>query len=260
MPVNVVKSPEDERHWARAKSLAAKQGRAKDWQYIMGIFQRMSGKKSVDAGQVSDLKKSLGVTVSPTPRFYMSRWPGQVPNKEALETMRLAQQEPPKFSVARLMQHDGSYLSPDNVVDGIGLDRAKATEWRTHLKKAVASTNELTFRQDIMSKMLHDRMDSASRQALFQRAMSFYRDMRKSMVAVSTPDELRKSETRTEGPDRLYKSLVRKVRHAPPSGLPLAQLDDLVRRYGRRSVAETLEKACRDRGSLCYRNGVLLLR
>ena len=48
MPANVVKSPEDEQHWKRAKKRAAEQGRAKDWPYIMGIFQKMTG-KSMDA-------------------------------------------------------------------------------------------------------------------------------------------------------------------------------------------------------------------
>ena len=41
MPVNVVKSPRDERLWEKAKRQAKKQGRGKSWPYIMGIFQRM---------------------------------------------------------------------------------------------------------------------------------------------------------------------------------------------------------------------------
>lgn len=42
MPANVVRTSEDERHWQRAKQQAAKQGRAKDYAYVMGIFKRMS--------------------------------------------------------------------------------------------------------------------------------------------------------------------------------------------------------------------------
>jgi len=35
----------DERLWAKAKAQAAKQGRAKDWAYVMGIYQNMKGGK-----------------------------------------------------------------------------------------------------------------------------------------------------------------------------------------------------------------------
>jgi 3'-phosphoadenosine 5'-phosphosulfate sulfotransferase (PAPS reductase)/FAD synthetase len=202
--------------------------------------------------RTEELTKSTATPM--TPRFVMRTWPGQVPSRDNLEVLRQAQQPPPKWTPARMMAHDGAYLSPANVVQGIGLDRAKENEWTGLLKKASSHANELTFRQDIMGKMLTDKLDPSTRQALFQRAMSFYRDMRKSLVDVTTPDELRKSEPELPRADRLYKAIERRVRQAP-LGLPLAKLDDLVRRYGRRSVAETLEKACR--AGLRYRNGVL---
>lgn len=44
MPVNVVKSPREERLWNKAKEQAKKEGREKDYAYIMGIFKRMTGK------------------------------------------------------------------------------------------------------------------------------------------------------------------------------------------------------------------------
>ena len=273
MPANVVKTPEDERHWRKAKLQAAKEGHAKDWPYIMGIFKRMMG-KSLDAeihvsqkseGEIREaLQKSV---VAAAPKFYMSRWPGQVPSRENIEALKLAQTPPPKWTLARVLAQSGAYLSPNSVVDGLGLDKAQRSEWIGHLGKAISHKNELVYRQDIMAKMIHDRMDPTARQALFQRAMSYYRDMKKSMVEIVTPDELRKSErapTAEQEPerrdDRLRKAIVRRVRHAPPTGLPLAQLDDLVRQYGRRAVAETLEKACADRGSLKFQNGVLLAR
>lgn len=46
MPVNVVHTARDERLWEEAKRQAAKQGRAKDWRYVMGIYQRMKGEKA----------------------------------------------------------------------------------------------------------------------------------------------------------------------------------------------------------------------
>lgn len=208
-----------------------------------------------------NLDKSLSLPAPP--RFVINPIPGQVPNRDRIEALRLAKEMPAKYSVGRLLQHDGAYLSPVNVVDGIGLDRVKQQEWIGHLNKAVRSTNELTFRQDIMGKMLHDRMDGATRQALFQRAMGFYRDMRKSMVSITTPDELRKASGLGDDEpalqNRLRKSIVRRVdRHG--GRLPLADLDDLIRRYGRRAVADTLQKACTDRGGLSYRDGVLIKR
>lgn len=205
-----------------------------------------------------DLTKSTALAA--TPRFVMSKWPGQVPNRDNIEALRLAQQEPPKFSVARLLAHDGAYLSPASVVDGIGMDDAKRSEWISHLSKAVRGTNELTFRQDVLGKMLYDRMDGATRQALFQRSMQFYRDMRKSMVSVATPDELRKSqELESRAPEDLRKSIYRRVKRAP-KGLPLGQLQDLVKSYGVKAVADTLECECGDRGGLSYRDGVLIKR
>lgn len=45
MPTNVVKTKKDEKHWSKAKAIAAKSGHSKDWAYIMGIYQKMSGKE-----------------------------------------------------------------------------------------------------------------------------------------------------------------------------------------------------------------------
>lgn len=48
MPANLVKTVRDERLWQAAKKIATQQGRAKDWAYIVGIFQRL---KSRSGGQ-----------------------------------------------------------------------------------------------------------------------------------------------------------------------------------------------------------------
>jgi hypothetical protein len=50
MPASVVRNLSDERKWKQAKRIAAQKGHAKDWKYVMGIFQRLrkylrSGKK-----------------------------------------------------------------------------------------------------------------------------------------------------------------------------------------------------------------------
>jgi len=46
MPASVVKTKKDEEHWKRAKEIAADQGQKDNYAYIMGIFKKMSGKKS----------------------------------------------------------------------------------------------------------------------------------------------------------------------------------------------------------------------
>lgn len=51
MPANVVKTQRDEHLWKEAKKQAKKQGRTGDYQYIMGIFQRMKGNKSMEKGE-----------------------------------------------------------------------------------------------------------------------------------------------------------------------------------------------------------------
>lgn len=40
-PASVVRTARDERLWRMAKASAARQGRAREWPYVMGIFQRM---------------------------------------------------------------------------------------------------------------------------------------------------------------------------------------------------------------------------
>lgn len=56
MPANVVKTSRDERHWKRAKEQAAKQGHAKDYAYIMGIFKRMSKSGAMVGGKADGRK------------------------------------------------------------------------------------------------------------------------------------------------------------------------------------------------------------
>jgi hypothetical protein len=46
MPTNVVKTPEDERLWQKAKARAEEQGEAKNYAYIMGIYKSMNPKAS----------------------------------------------------------------------------------------------------------------------------------------------------------------------------------------------------------------------
>jgi hypothetical protein len=56
MPASVVRTERDEHLWSRAKEEAKKQGRTGDYAYVMGIFKRMKGEKSMDPNREPDPK------------------------------------------------------------------------------------------------------------------------------------------------------------------------------------------------------------
>lgn len=51
MPSNVVKTPEEERLWEKAKDIAEQQGKAENYAYIMGIFKKMNPDRFKSASQ-----------------------------------------------------------------------------------------------------------------------------------------------------------------------------------------------------------------
>ena len=68
MPANVVKTATDEAAWKRAKAQAKKQGQAKNYAYIMGIYKQMRGEKSMTAllaGGYDELRKAQEVPFDP---------------------------------------------------------------------------------------------------------------------------------------------------------------------------------------------------
>jgi len=323
MPVGVVKNAKDEGHWNKAKALAAKQGRAKDWAYIMGIYQKMSGDSAPE-------KMSKSTTCALSPQFILTKWPGQVPSRENIDLLRQTKQMPSEPTLAQMFEPTGRYMSPASVVDGLGLDRAKQNEWVGLLGKALSARNELTVRHELVTKMLSDRMAPELRRALFSRALSYYRDMRKSMVQVVTVDELRKGEgegsrggkvvghamggkpiyesqqgvspesseeqarqkhfaeqwvsptgkintvSKSEKPGaivdkfeqgdpeerlaRVIRVVTHRLGNAGPEGLSLDKLSDVVKTYGQPLVAQALNKACAQGGSMLFKKGLLQLR
>lgn len=265
MPVGVVKTAKDEGHWNKAKKLAAKQGRAKDWAYIMGIYQKMSGDSAPE-------KMNKSTTCALSPMFILTKWPGQVPSRENIDLLRQTKQMPSEPTLAQMFEPTGKYMRPESVVDGLGLDRAKQNEWIGLLGKALSARNELTVRHELVSKMLADRMAPELRRALFSRALSYYRDMRKSMVQIVTVDELRKAEKpgaivdkfEQGDPEERLARVIRVVTHrlgnAGPEGLSLDKLSDVVKTYGQPLVAQALTKACAQAGSMTFKKGLLQLR
>jgi len=46
MPANLVKTKHDEALWNRAKTQAAKEGKAENWAYVTTIFENMKGRRT----------------------------------------------------------------------------------------------------------------------------------------------------------------------------------------------------------------------
>jgi len=196
MPTNVVKTAEQERLWNKAKRLAFKRGRGKDFAYIMGIFKQMGA-----------LNKSY---LNPIQTLAHARVPGQVPSRENLELMKLAQTKPPGVSVARLLALDEPVLAVSHIVDNLGLDTACRNDWTQFLEKALqGATNELTLRQDIISKCLNERLDGVLRLAIMQKALSYWRAYKKSVVQIVTSDELLEKSKHHEGNKTMNKAEAR---------------------------------------------------
>jgi len=216
MPANVVHSPEQERLWNKAKVQAEKQGHAKDWRYVMGIFKKMGG-----------LSKSLV-----PPQYRMQRTPGQVPSRERLQALREQhelERMPRQPDLAQLLQNNDPMGSASSVVRGMGFDARGVQNWETFLEKAAASaTNELVLRQAVISQAREARLEPELRQAILERALSFWRTARKSLVQVVTVDELQKSRApqvlvpRRNGRDRALQeratSAFADVQKAEPRG------------------------------------------
>jgi len=52
MPSNVVKTPEDEEKWQKAKAIAAAKGKSENYAYIMGIYKRMNPGRFKSSGDI----------------------------------------------------------------------------------------------------------------------------------------------------------------------------------------------------------------
>lgn len=220
------------------------------------------------------------------------RIPGQVPSKETIALMRTMQDVPPKFHPAMLLQQGGAYLSPVSVVSGLGLDKAQESSWIKFLETNLRADNGLLLRKAIMAKAQGEGLNPALRNAILERSLMAYRDMRKSMVDVVTPDELRKGEakggaytkrvTLASGrhryfyDDEKYKAskhahisgedasrtairsgIQKAVQTGGPKGCELKTLQPLVKRYGHKMVASVLDEDVKKNGKLRFKKGRL---
>jgi hypothetical protein len=60
MPVNVVKTKTDEKHWNAAKASANESGHKEDWAYVMSIYQKMKGKQHAKQASLEIINDLIG--------------------------------------------------------------------------------------------------------------------------------------------------------------------------------------------------------
>jgi hypothetical protein len=267
MPANVVKTDRDEHLWNKAKEQAKEQGRENDWAYVMGIFQRMKGEKSMEKSLVA-------------PMYRGARVPGQVPTREAMEYIRLANEPPRPWTTARLLaQDDAPRASVEAIVKGLGFNAQGEKFWKSRISDIIqGSKNEITFKQRLAGMLVSERLDPVLRKAIFDRSLRFWRDsMAKSVVEVVTVDELlEKAEPRggtyhkriprkgggytyvydpekyssrkdahVDGKEALKSSLsnkvMRRLKRAGKNGVSPRELGDLVKKHGTKAIAEALD-------------------
>lgn len=230
------------------------------------------------------------------PEFRTARVGGQVPSRENLELMRLAQTPAPKFDAAMLLQPN-PVLRVEGITKGLGLDVVRMNSWNKFLDDQLnGGTNELVMRKALYGRMMNERMDPTLRRALFQRSMSYYREkMKKSLVQVVTPDDiLEKAEARggsyhrrvtnSKGKHRYYydpekyasskdahvsggeakKACITKavstLVEGAEKGCGVEEMKGIAKKFGSKEVASHLKKQCAEGGTMEYKGGKFKLK
>lgn len=141
------------------------------------------------------MKKSYLHVARGAPRI---KDPGQVPNDENIQAIRDIQKPAKPFTMARYMSHDEPRFTVDSITDSLGLDMAQRNDWSQFLDTTIhGSPNEVILRQSIMSKCINEHLDTALRNAILQRSLSYWKGYRKSMTHVYKPEQLlQKAEAR----------------------------------------------------------------
>lgn len=279
--------PGQEHLWERAEKQAAMFGRARDYEYVLQLFKRMTGWKSMSSStEKFTLRKAFQI---PAP-LRTGRVPGQVPSRANMELMRLAERKAPAFSMARLLAHDEPRMTVESIVKGLGFDAAEENAWRTHLRKAVdGAINELVLRSEVLAKCREDGLGSVLSRALVQRTLNHWRGLKKGEVQIVTVDEmLQKAESRggsyhrrTPKPGGGYRyfydeasyraskgahesgkevaashvsgKVVKAVEEAGEGGCGPDAFRDLVKKFGAKAVAGSLKDGCG--GKVTYKGG-----
>lgn len=226
------------------------------------------------------------------PAFRQVRIGGQVPSKENIKAMRLAEQAAPDFKASMLLEHTEPVMRIEGITKGLGLDPVRENSWNKFLDDQLnGGVNELVMRKALYGRMLDERMEPAMRNAIFQRSMNYYREkLSKSVVQVVSPDEvLEKAEARggnyhrrvpkkkgkgynyfydeekyasrnyahlsgAEARDNRIKKAVGAMLEEKTECAP-GDMKDLVKKYGAKEVAAVLKKQCGDGGPMEFKNG-----
>lgn len=181
MPANVVKTAEDERLWNKAKVQAEKQGRAKDYAYVMGIFQRMKGNKSETEVFTVDpdvLEKSFqNMRQLFTSSGMRRNIPGQIPSVTLPPSLTNPPVLKPKDMARHRMRMTNPVLTPEGVTRDLGLDPAEETRMQQLVREQLRNANnEAVLRVTLAQAMNYSQaMDPAQRMALMDRALSYYK-------------------------------------------------------------------------------------
>ena len=224
--------------------------------------------------------------------FRQVRIPGQVPSRDNIKALRLAQKPAPAFKAAMLLEHTEPVMRIEGITKGLGLDPARESSWNKFLDDQLnGGVNELVMRKALYARMMNERMEPAMRKAIFQRSMNYCREkMSKSVVQVVTADEiLEKAEARGGRYHRRvpakngkgYRYIYDPEKYASRSDAHLsgaeardsrikkavtAMLDEktectpedmktLAKKFGAHEVASVLKKQCGDGGSMEFKNG-----
>lgn len=226
------------------------------------------------------------------PAFRNARIAGQVPSRDNIKALRLAQKPAPAFKAAMLLEHTEPVMRIEGITKGLGLDPARENSWKKFLDDQLnGNVNELVMRKALYERMMNERMEPAMRKAIFQRSMNYCREkMSKSVVQVVTVDEiLEKAEARGGSYHRRvpakngkgYRYIYDPEKYATRSDAHLsgaeardnrikkavtAMLDEktecspedmkaLAKKFGAHEVAAVLKKQCGDGGAMEFKNG-----
>lgn len=231
------------------------------------------------------------------PAFRHGRVPGQVPNRDAIEALRLARRRAPAFNAAMLLEYDGPVMRVEAITKGLGLNSVRENSWNKFLGDQLnGGVNELVMRKALYSRMMDERMGPELRKAIFQRSMQYYRDrLSKSIVQILTMDEvLEKAEPRggkyhrripakggkgfryiydpekyasredahlsgPEARDTRIKKAVTSMLEEMTEATP-EDMKSLAKKFGVHEVSSVLKKQCGEGGSVEFKNGKFRLK
>jgi hypothetical protein len=131
------------------------------------------------------------------PNFAMESHPGQVPLNVRAQNLEKMLAKPKELTEADLFRDTSNRFTSGSVLDGLGLDRAVSEDYRKFLDGQVrAVPNETRFRQEVVERMLGDKLPPELRRVLADRAVTFYRYTKSLQKAILSLDDLRKAEPR----------------------------------------------------------------